>query len=153
MWNSLDARARCAKCQSLFIIQLFIALYHLIIHPYDIHPSNLSIRFSNMSASNRETLTRFYTAFANLDHETMKGCYHESATFRDEVFTLNGRDEIAGMWRMLCETTKEKGADVWKLEFSTGEGGGGVCTAHWEADYRYKYRRKIFYASKLYWLY
>ncbi len=66
---------------------------------------------------NAQTLQRFYTAFAQLDHATMAACYAPHATFDDEAFSLKGRDEVAGMWRMLCTATKKPGAaEHWKLE-------------------------------------
>ena len=55
---------------------------------------------------NAQTLQRFYTAFAQLDHATMAACYAPDATFDDEAFSLKGRDQIGGMWRMLCTATQ-----------------------------------------------
>ena len=66
---------------------------------------------------NQQTLQTFYSAFAKLDADTMATCYAPDATFDDEVFSLRGRDEVMGMWRMLCTATKAKGADVWKLTY------------------------------------
>lgn len=50
---------------------------------------------------NAQTLTRFYTAFAALDADTMATCYAEDATFNDPAFSLQGQREISGMWHML----------------------------------------------------
>jgi ketosteroid isomerase-like protein len=63
----------------------------------------------------RDTITRFYAAFARLDGEAMQACYATDATFQDEAFTLEGRRQVGGMWRMLCDATRAKGADVWRL--------------------------------------
>ncbi len=79
------------------------------------------------------TITQFYDAFARLDGAAMEAAYAESASFRDPVFTLRGRAQIGGMWRMLTGVTKEKGADVWKLEASAITD----TSAHWEAHYRF----------------
>lgn len=84
-----------------------------------------------------ELLTRFYAAFAALDAETMAACYAPDASFRDEVFELDGRDEVAAMWGMLCAVTRAKGRDVWALEFSGIEADDRVGRAHWEAHYRF----------------
>ena len=81
----------------------------------------------------RATLQRFYEAFARLDGATMAACYAEDARFEDEAFKLNGRREIGGMWTMLCEVTKAKGRDVWRLEASQITD----TSAHWEAHYRF----------------
>ncbi|RYF41585.1 MAG: nuclear transport factor 2 family protein [Comamonadaceae bacterium] len=85
----------------------------------------------------QQTIEKFYGAFARLDHETMAGCYADDVEFEDEVFTLRGKREVAGMWRMLCEATKAKGADVWKLEFRDVQADATSGSAHWDAWYRF----------------
>ena len=85
----------------------------------------------------QDTITRFYAAFAQLDAATMAACYAPDASFQDEAFTLEGRRQIGGMWRMLCEATKAKGRDVWRLEASNFTAQGSRGTAHWEAHYRF----------------
>jgi len=79
------------------------------------------------------TIEKLYAAFARLDARTMATCYAENASFDDEVFSLQGRREIGGMWGMLSEATKAKGLDVWRLEVSRVTERG----AHWEARYRF----------------
>ncbi len=41
------------------------------------------------------------------------------------------------MWRMLCEATKAKGRDVWRLEATGIEADATSGQAHWEAWYRF----------------
>ena len=79
----------------------------------------------------RATIERFYAAFARLDADTMQGCYAPDAVFDDEAFSLRGREQIGGMWRMLCTTTKAKGLAHWKLDVSDIT----ERSAHWEAHY------------------
>ena len=67
--------------------------------------------------ANQQTLKTFYSAFARLDADAMAGCYADDAAFEDGVFSLRGKPEIAGLWRMLCETTRAKGEDVRKLQY------------------------------------
>lgn len=86
---------------------------------------------------NAETLTRFYTAFANLDADTMASCYADDVEFEDEVFTLHGKREVSGMWHMLADATKAKSRDAWKLEFSNIEADDTRGKAHWDATYRF----------------
>lgn len=86
---------------------------------------------------NEQTLTKFYTAFAALDADTMANCYAENATFDDPAFALRGRQEVAGMWRMLCAATQAKGRADWRLVFSDIEAGDSTGRAHWEAHYRF----------------
>jgi ketosteroid isomerase-like protein len=89
--------------------------------------------------TNEQTLTRFYTAFAALDADTMASCYAEDATFDDPAFSLKGQPEVAGMWRMLCNSTQAKGREDWRLEFRDvqADADAGTGRAHWEAHYRF----------------
>lgn len=84
-----------------------------------------------------QTLNRFYQSFAALDPRGMAPCYAPQVRFRDPVFTLNGRDEVMGMWRMLCDAVRTQGRADWKLEYSgiTADDNGGQ--AHWDAQYRF----------------
>lgn len=84
---------------------------------------------------NAQTLQRFYAAFAQLDHATMQACYAPDATFDDEAFSLKGREQIGGMWRMLATATRKNGAENWKLESSGIEADDKGGRAHWEAHY------------------
>lgn len=86
---------------------------------------------------NTQTLTKFYTAFAALDADTMASCYAEDAIFDDAVFSLQGRAQVAGMWRMLCDATKARGRQDWRLEFRDIQADTGTGSAHWEAHYRF----------------
>jgi hypothetical protein len=79
------------------------------------------------------TIERFYAAFARLDSATMQACYAEGARFDDEVFSLVGPLQIGGMWRMLCDATKDKGRAHWKLDASNITD----HSAHWEAHYKF----------------
>jgi hypothetical protein len=81
----------------------------------------------------RATIEKFYAAFARLDDATMATCYAPEVKFQDEAFRLQGRREVAGMWSMLCDATRKKGSDVWKLEVSNITDN----SAHWDAHYRF----------------
>lgn len=80
-----------------------------------------------------DTICRLYDAFARLDGETMQACYAADAQFDDEVFSLRGRDQVGGMWRMLCDATQAKGRDDWRLEARDIT----ARSAHWQAHYRF----------------
>ena len=86
---------------------------------------------------NQQTIEMFYGAFARLDPDTMARCYAEDAVFADEVFSLHGKQQVTGMWRMLCEATRARGADVWKLHFRDVQADGASGRAHWDAHYRF----------------
>lgn len=81
----------------------------------------------------KETIERFYKAFASLDAKTMAECYAQDATFQDEVFELRGRTHIGGMWAMLCSAIKKQGRADWKLEVRDIT----ASSAHWEPTYRF----------------
>ncbi|HVZ46173.1 MAG TPA: nuclear transport factor 2 family protein [Ramlibacter sp.] len=87
--------------------------------------------------AHRQTIEDFYAAFARLDADAMARCYAQDARFEDEVFDLRGREEVAGMWRMLCRATQAKGRDVWKLEWRDVDAAGVTGRAHWDAWYRF----------------
>jgi hypothetical protein len=86
---------------------------------------------------NQQTLETFYGAFARLDAATMGRCYAPGAVFDDEVFSLRGQREVAGMWGMLCAATRAKGADVWKLHYRDLQADASSGRAHWDAHYRF----------------
>jgi len=92
---------------------------------------------------NEQTISKFYIAFAALDTNTMASCYADNATFDDPAFSLRGRDEIAGMWRMLCSATQAKGRADWRLIFSDVQAGSDSGRAHWEAHYRFSATKRL----------
>lgn len=96
------------------------------------------------AATNAQTIERFYSAFAKLDAPTMEACYAPDAEFDDEAFSLRGRREVGGMWRMLAGGTKAKGADVWKLTWRDVKANDdGTGSAHWDAHYRFSATNRI----------
>jgi hypothetical protein len=93
--------------------------------------------------SNEETIRRFYDAFARLDADTMAACYAPDATFDDEAFSLRGAREIGGMWKMLCSSTRAKGASVWKLSYRDVRADASGGSAHWDAHYLFSATGRI----------
>jgi len=86
-------------------------------------------------------IEKFYTAFANLDAETMASCYHNDIVFEDPAFGVLKGEHAKNMWRMLCESQKEKNFIV---EFSNIKADETSGSAHWEAHYNFsKTGRKI----------
>lgn len=96
---------------------------------------------------NEQTLTKFYTAFAALDADTMASCYAQDVAFADPAFSLRGRREAGGMWRMLCAATQANGRDVWQLEFSAIHADASSGRAHWEAHYRFSATGRLVHNS------
>ena len=82
-------------------------------------------------------LKRFYTAFSTLDARTMQSCYAPHAQFEDPLFALQGAEQIGAMWQMVCQTIRNGGQAVWRLETHEVEAAGGERgSARWEARYR-----------------
>lgn len=92
---------------------------------------------------NEQTIARFYTAFAALDADTLAACYAEDATFDDPAFSLKGRREVSGMWHMLCDATRGKGRQDWRLDFSAVQADATSGHAHWEAHYRFSATKRL----------
>jgi hypothetical protein len=47
------------------------------------------------------------------------------------------------MWKMLCQATRAKGADVWKLQYRDVQADSGAGRAHWDAHYRFSTTGRI----------
>ena len=86
-------------------------------------------------------ISQFYTAFANLDANTMNSFYHDDIVFTDPAFgTLRG-EQVKYMWQMLCESQIGKDFNV---QFSEVMEDAVSGTAHWEANYIFsKTGRKV----------
>ncbi|MDO8318272.1 nuclear transport factor 2 family protein [Rhodoferax sp.] len=93
--------------------------------------------------ANEHTLTRFYTAFAALDADTMASCYAANATFEDPAFSLKGQRKISGMWHMLCAATLAKNREDWRLEFRDVRADHSSGHVHWEAHYRFSVSNRL----------
>jgi hypothetical protein len=91
---------------------------------------------------NEHTLSRFYTAFAALDADTMASFYTEDATFNDPGFSLRGRREISGMWHMLCAAAGGNGREGWQLAFREISADADQGRAVWEAHYQFSATRR-----------
>jgi len=88
-----------------------------------------------------QLIETFYSAFKNLDAETMVSCYHDDIVFEDPAFGILKGERAKNMWRMLCES--QKGKDF-KVTFSNIEADDKTGNAHWEAFYTFsKTRRKV----------
>ena len=95
------------------------------------------------AVTNAQTIERFYSAFAKLDAPTMEACYAPDAEFDDEAFSLRGRRQVGGMWRMLASATQAKGADVWRLTWRDVQADERTGGAHWDAHYRFSATGRI----------
>ena len=53
--------------------------------------------------ANEQLISRFYSAFQNLDPVKMNECYSDGIVFFDPVFGLLRGDQVNAMWEMLCK--------------------------------------------------
>ena len=91
--------------------------------------------------NHKQHIESFYTAFQQLDAEAMCKHYHPNAIFSDPAFGSLNRDQLCGMWSMLCENQKGKN---FKLSFEVNESSEGFITAKWQAWYTFsKTGRKV----------
>jgi ketosteroid isomerase-like protein len=86
---------------------------------------------------NSAVIYRLYDAFAKLDAAGMAGCYADDAVFEDEIFSLQGKREVMGMWSMLIDATRAKGRDVWQLRHEGVLSSEDRGEARWIANYRF----------------
>ena len=93
-----------------------------------------------MSATHTQIITRFYTAFQQLDAAGMISCYSHDIVFSDPVFGLLDADETRAMWTMLCSQAKN-----FSLEFSPIQSlDDEYATCNWTATYTFsKTGRKV----------
>ena len=77
-------------------------------------------------------ITQFYQAFKELDAEKMADCYHKDVIFEDPAFGILKGEHAKNMWRMLCESQKEKNFKVSFNDVVSSEENG---SAKWEAHY------------------
>jgi ketosteroid isomerase-like protein len=90
------------------------------------------------SLSNKETIERFYAAFAARDGAAMTACYAPRAHFRDPAFGDLEGDDVGAMWRMLTGRARDLEIDL--REHDADESTG---TAHWVARYTFSTGRKV----------
>lgn len=79
-------------------------------------------------SSHQELINTLYQAFQRLDYKTMASCYHADATFKDEVFNLEGK-EISAMWHMLCAKAQDFELDYQVINPHSN------LSVNWQANY------------------
>lgn len=83
--------------------------------------------------ANEALITKFYTAFANSDAQTMSECYHPKIHFIDPAFGLLKEEQVSKMWRMLIQRSK---GNI-KIEFSNIKADETTGSANWVATYNF----------------
>ena len=82
--------------------------------------------------SNEQTITRFYTAFANKDYKGMQACYADSVEFSDNAFPGLSGKQAKAMWHMLVYAGKDM-----QITFSNVTANDTTGSADWVATYSF----------------
>jgi len=89
---------------------------------------------------NEQVIERFYTAFQQLDHQTMNDCYIEDPIFNDAVFGILEGEEVRSMWEMLCTNARDFSLTFGNIKMLDEE----YATCNWQASYTFsKTGRKV----------
>lgn len=90
--------------------------------------------------TNADVISKFYTAFQQLDHQTMNSCYSDDIVFNDPVFGLLRGVEAKAMWEMLCKNAREFSLTFSNIQLIDAE----YATCVWVATYTFsKTGRKV----------
>jgi ketosteroid isomerase-like protein len=89
---------------------------------------------------NADVITKFYTAFQQLDYQTMNSCYSDDIVFNDPAFGLLRGVEVKYMWEMLCKNAKDFTLTFSNIQLLDDE----YATCNWVASYTFsKTGRKV----------
>jgi ketosteroid isomerase-like protein len=86
---------------------------------------------------NALAIQRFYASFARVDVEAMADLYADDVRFDDPVFSLQGKDAVMAMWRMLCANITARGGADWSLAADGIRADDRHGEAHWAPTYRF----------------
>jgi ketosteroid isomerase-like protein len=89
---------------------------------------------------NEAIITKFYTAFQQLDYATMQQCYADAIIFNDPAFGILQGAEAKAMWEMLCKNAKDFSLTFSNMQLLDEE----YATCNWVATYTFsKTGRKV----------
>jgi ketosteroid isomerase-like protein len=83
--------------------------------------------------TNADVLHKFYTAFQQLDYQTMNSCYSDDIVFNDPAFGLLQGDEAKYMWEMLCKNARNFSLTFSNIQLLDEE----YATCNWVATYTF----------------
>jgi ketosteroid isomerase-like protein len=82
---------------------------------------------------NIATITKFYTAFQQLDAKTMNSCYSDDIVFNDPAFGLLDAIQTKNMWHMLCSRAKDFSLEFGPIKTDDNE----YYITNWVASYTF----------------
>lgn len=83
--------------------------------------------------TNTEVIQKFYTAFQQLDYQTMNSCYSDDIVFNDPAFGLLRGEEAKSMWEMLCKNARDFSLTFSNIQLLDDE----YATCNWVATYTF----------------
>lgn len=83
--------------------------------------------------SNNHIINKFYTAFSQLDYDSMNAFYADNILFSDPVFGVLEGEEVKKMWEMLCKNAKDFSLTYSNIEELDAE----YITCNWSATYTF----------------
>lgn len=83
--------------------------------------------------TNTAIISKFYTAFQQLDYKTMNDCYSDDIVFNDPAFGLLRGEEAKSMWEMLCKNAKDFSLTFSNIQLLDDE----YATCNWTATYTF----------------
>ena len=83
--------------------------------------------------TNEAVISKFYTAFQQLDYATMQSCYSDDAVFSDPAFGLLDAAQTRAMWEMLCKRAKNFSLQFGNIQLLDEE----YATCEWTATYTF----------------
>ena len=90
-------------------------------------------------SDNKQLVTKFYTAFQQLDYAAMNSCYSDDIVFFDPVFGLLKGSEVNCMWEMLCKNAKNFSLTFGNINALDNE----YNTCDWVATYTFSRTGKM----------
>jgi ketosteroid isomerase-like protein len=88
--------------------------------------------------ANVTLINKFYSAFQQLDAETMATCYADDVQFSDPVFNNLQGTEAADMWRMLTAKAQD-----FSLTFDSIRADDESGEVHWIATYTFSQTGRV----------
>ena len=83
--------------------------------------------------TNDQVISKFYTAFQQLDAATMNSCYSDDIVFNDPAFGILQGEEAKSMWQMLCKNAKDFSLTFSNIQLLDEE----YATCNWVATYTF----------------
>jgi ketosteroid isomerase-like protein len=82
---------------------------------------------------NKALIEKFYTAFQQLDYNTMRTCYADDIVFNDPAFGILQGEVVNKMWEMLCKKATNFSITFNNIQLLDE----AYATCNWQAKYTF----------------